>query len=338
MRKLFIKLLAIFFFILPISAQDITPLILTVKSYPLTNEESEYIKKVNPYGFVFVEKDFKKKIDLNSLKSDLNQLLGHKVYFFVDQEGGQVNRLKYLFPAKKFYSARHYGNIAEEHGLEMASEAVFKNAKEMAQLLSMISVDVNLAPNAELRPPDYNGFFKTRLYSEDPQTVAKLSEAFAQGTRAGGLEPCFKHFPGTALSELDPHKGIPVIEEVNIKKLTGREFIPFAPVKEYKYVMMGHALYPQIDAKNISTFSPKIYKLLRNKLGFNGLIITDALNMQATGDIPIGEKMALALSAGADLAMPFFSDDMPFSKRLEEIKKIPSEIIVKFNKKLDSLE
>lgn len=335
MRKIF----TVFSFILLMSisasfAKDIKPLILTINSYPLTKEEKSYIEKVNPYGFIFVEKDFKKKIDFPTLKHELNEMLGHYVYFFADQEGGSVNRLKYLFPNKKFPSAEYYGNIAEEYGVEIAQEKVSAKAKEIAQLLLLLSIDVNLAPNAEIRPPKYTGFFKKRLYSEDAQVVAALSEAFAEGTKKGGVEPCFKHFPGTALSEEDPHKGISIIDSVNLKSLTEKEFLPFYSAKNYKYIMMGHALYPQIDAKNLSTFSPKFYRILRNKLKFTGFIITDALNMQATGTKSIGNKIAASLVAGADLAMPFFDKDMPFEDRLKEIEKIPPEIITKFNIKL----
>ena len=317
-----------------LQARNIYPLILTVKTYPLSAEEKAYIEQVNPYGFIFIEKDFKKHIDLVSLKQELTDLLEHKIYFFVDQEGGKVNRLKYLFPKTKFPSAAYYGGLVKEIGLKKTKRLIFKKAKETAQLLSLISVDVNLAPNAEINPNGQNKFFKTRLFSQSPRVVKELSEAFAQGTRAGGIEPCYKHFPGTARSHIDPHKLIPIIKNVTLQDLVKREFIPFTPVKDYKYVMIGHALYPKIDNQNISTFSPKFYKFIRERLNFEGLIITDALNMRATGDISIGDKMAMSLSAGADLAMPFFADDMSFEERLEEIDKIPYETVENFDYKL----
>ena len=321
-----------------LQARNIYPLILTVKTYPLSAEEKAYIEQVNPYGFIFIEKDFKKHIDLVSLKQELTDLLEHKIYFFVDQEGGKVNRLKYLFPKTKFPSAAYYGGLVKEIGLKKTKRLIFKKAKETAQLLSLISVDVNLAPNAEINPNGQNKFFKTRLFSQSPRVVKELSEAFAQGTRAGGIEPCYKHFPGTARSHIDPHKLIPIIKNVTLQDLVKREFIPFTPVKDYKYVMIGHALYPKIDNQNISTFSPKFYKFIRERLNFEGLIITDALNMRATGDISIGDKMAMSLSAGADLAMPFFADDMSFEERLEEIDKIPYETVENFNYKLYEME
>ena len=338
MRKFFLLFIIIFITTAcPILAKDISPLILTITSYPLSQEEQDYIKEVNPYGFVFVEKDFKQNTDFLTLKEDLTDLLGHKIYFFMDQEGGKVNRLKHLFPKNDFPSAEYYGNIADKTGLIEAKEQVFNKAKEMALYMSLISVDVNMAPNAEIRPPNYNGFFKSRLYSENPETVRELSEAFAEGTRAGGIEPCYKHFPGTALSKTDPHSSIPIIDDITLKDLIKKEFIPFAPAKNYKYIMMGHALYPEIDERNISTFSPKFYKMIRKRLNFKGLIITDALNMKATGNISIGEKIARSLSAGADIAMPFFANDMPFDKRLEELKKIPHRITKQFNKKLKKM-
>ncbi len=338
MRKFTFLLLILLLCSVSISSKDISPLILTIKNYPMSEEEKVYLEQVNPYGFIFIEQDFKKHIDFVSLKQELTDLLGHKVYFFVDQEGGKVNRLKHLFPEKKFPSAAYYGAMVWQRGLMKAKRSVFFKAKETARLLDSIGIDVNLAPNAEINPPGQNKFFKTRLYSQNPRIVKELSEAFAQGTKAGGIEPCYKHFPGTARSQLDPHKLIPVIRNVTTLDLAKREFIPFMPARNYNYLMMGHALYPQIDKRNISTFSPMFYKFIRENLNFQGLIITDALNMRATGKISIGDKIALSLSAGADLAMPFFDYNMPFDERLEEINKIPPEIIERFNNKLQEIE
>ena len=136
MRKFYLPFVVIFFTIShPVLAKDISPLILRVSSYPLTQEEQNYIKQVNPYGFVFIESDLKQNIDLLALKQDLTNMLEHKVYFFMDQEGGKVNRLKYLFPDRDFPSAEYYGKIAAETGLKEAKEQVFNKAKEMACLL-----------------------------------------------------------------------------------------------------------------------------------------------------------------------------------------------------------
>lgn len=338
MRNFILSFLIVLLGSVSVFSKDISPLILTIKTYPLSEEEKNYIQQVNPYGFIFIENDFRKHIDFVSLKQELTDLLNRKIYFFVDQEGGKVNRLKHLFPQRKFPSAAYYGQLVQQLGLKKTKRLVFRKAKEAAQLLSSISVDVNLAPNAEISPASYNKFFKTRLYSQSPRVVKELSEAFAQGTRAGGAEPCYKHFPGTARSQIDPHKLIPIIKSVTLQDLIRREFTAFAPAENYKYMMMGHVLYPKIDRENISTFSPKFYQFAREILDFKGLIITDALNMGATGDISIGDKVALSLSAGADLAMPFFADDITFDERLEELNKIPPEIIENFNYKLAEME
>lgn len=339
MRKFFFLIFALLFIETSVVlGKDISPVILGLSTYPVTEEEKAYVKQVNPYGFVFVEEHFKKNINFPALKEELTQLLGHKIYFFVDQEGGKVNRLRHIFPNIDFPSAEYYGSIAEKQGIEAAKQLVFEKAKEIALLFSLLDIDVNLAPNAEIRPQgNFETFFKNRLYSRNPETVKILSEAFAEGTKAGGIEPCFKHFPGTALSETDPHKTIPVISTVDLKILTKREFVPFASVNKYKYIMMGHALYPNIDDKNVSTLSPKFYKILRKKLKFKGFIITDSLNMSATGSISIGEKIARSLSAGADLALFFFPNNTPFEERLKELEKIPPQMIKRFNKKLQKM-
>ena len=146
--------------VLPAFSEDISPLILGLSTYPVTEEEKSYIKQVNPYGFVFVEEHFKKNIDFPALKEELTQLLGHKIYFFADQEGGKVNRLRHIFPDIEFPSAEYYGSIAEKQGIETAKQLVFEKAKEIALLFSLLEIDVNLAPNAEIRPQaDFETFF-----------------------------------------------------------------------------------------------------------------------------------------------------------------------------------
>lgn len=338
MRKLTVLILLLLVsFASNLQARDITPVLLSLDGTTLSNEEKEYIKEVNPYGFVFVEHHFKDGADIISLKHTLEELLSRQIYFFADQEGGTVNRLKYIYPEEYFPSAIYWGNLSKEN-LVLTTERFYRSALKMAILLHALGIDVNLAPTAELRPPSYAGFFITRSYGSDPYLVRTLVDTFARAMKDGGLEPCYKHAPGTGFSGTDPHKDLPIIKDKNFDDLKNYDLIPFTNANRYKYLMVGHALYPKIDKKVISTYNPEVYKFIRRELNFDGFILTDALNMPAAGNEPDGDKIKKSLNAGADIALPFFDKNTSFEYRLEEIKKISPEDIKKFNAKLRSLK
>ena len=313
--------------------RPIRPVILTLQTAPVTQEEINYLKEVNPYGILLFEYSVKGCLPPLPLKKELQKRLNRPdLLFFIDQEGGTVNRLKGLFRKKNYPPAKEFGDLAQKD-LLLAKQKAYKYGKETGQDLRLHGFDVNFAPAAELCVE--KGFLKTRCFSSDPHITAELADSFAQGLADAKVEPVYKHAPGIATGKIDPHSELSLIKRP-LKDLLNTEVRAMKNAGKWKHLMIGHAIYTAIDPHQISTYSPQFYNFVRKNLNFNGLIITDALNMK-TAILPSGsrgEQMYKALEAGADIVMPFFDNTFSFDKRLQEINKITPEQIQTFNKKL----
>lgn len=317
--------------------RPILPVILTLQTAPVTQEEINYLKKVNPYGILLFEYSVKGVFSPLPLKQELQKRLNRPdLLFFIDQEGGSVNRLKGLFRKKNYPPAKEFGDLAQKD-LILAKQKAYKYGKETGQDLRIHGFDVNFAPAAELCVE--KGFLKTRCFSNDPYIVAELADSFAQGLADAKVEPVYKHAPGIATGKIDPHREISLIKRP-LKDLLNTEVRAMKNAGKWKHLMIGHAIYTAIDPHQISTYSPQFYNFVRKNLNFNGLIITDALNMK-TAILPSssrGEQMHKALEAGADIVMPFFDIQFSFEERLTEINKITPQQIQAFNKKLKQIK
>lgn len=317
--------------------RPIRPVILTLQTAPVTQEEINYLKEVNPYGILLFEYSEKGELPPLPLKKELQKRLNRPdLLFFIDQEGGSVNRLRGLFRRKHYPPAKEFGNLARTD-LSLAKKKIYEYGKETGQDLIAHGFDVNFAPAAELCVE--KGFLSTRCFSEDPQITAELADNFAQGLADAGIEPVYKHAPGIASGKIDPHTGLSLIKQP-LKKLLNSEVRAMKNAGKWKYLMTGHAIYTAIDSQQISTYSPKFYQFVRKELNFNGLIITDALNMKTSllSSGSRGEQMHRALAAGADIVMPFFDAKFTFKERLKEINQITPQQIRAFNEKLKQIK
>lgn len=318
-----------------ISDNPILPVILTFRSLPLSEQEKEFIKAVNPLGFILFEKHINPNINLPELKQELAQLLGRQCLFFVDQEGGSVNRLKTIYPGGDYPSAQYFEKEAQTN-LKTAKKKVYEYGLRVGKQLKELAIDVNFAPNAEVAPLDGPGNMPKRCYSSNPHIVKELSYSYAKGLKDAGVEPCYKHAIGVAAAPIDPHFGLPIIRKT-FEEMRASDLIPFEKANEFEYLMVAHALYPKIDNHEVSTYSQLFYTFVRNEIKFDGFIITDALNMKAASSgVHMGDRALMAFEAGADIVMPLFDDKDSFAFQIEQLNKIPKRHIDYFNKKLQT--
>lgn len=194
--------------------------------------------------------------------------------------------------------------FAAAGNLELARQAGLASAREGRAA----GIHLTLGPVLDVNSNPYNPIINTRSFGEDPRRVAEMASAWIEGARSGGLQVAGKHFPGHGATEVDSHVGLPTISS-SVAELHETELVPFrvAIQQGMDGVLVGHIAVPAIDgpAAPPASLSPAIVSdLLRRQLGFEGLIITDALNMGAiVNHYGVPEASILALQAGADLLL-----------------------------------
>ena len=217
----------------------------------------------------------------------------------IDQEGGRVARLRHgVEPMPPMMALGAAGD------LELARRA----GEQIAFDLRRAGCTLDFAPVLDLAVDAGNTVIGTRSFGVDPQQVAALGEALARGLRGGGIQPCFKHFPGHGATGVDSHEALPAID-LDETTLRARDLIPFAVVAPSAPAMMSaHIVAPAFDPERPSTLSRRIAtELLRRELRFAGAFVTDCLEMQAVSARGVDRNAVDALMAGADLLL--FSHD-----------------------------
>ena len=258
------------------------------------NDDIKFILNQYHYGgIIFFDRNMENKAQVKKLADDLQAVANQKLPLFIalDEEGGRVARMKHdleVMPSQ------------QEIGISGDVNQAYDYAKRTARNLREIGVNINFAPVADV------GSDK-RSFSTDPNITAEFVSSAAKGYDAEKFLYCLKHFPGIGKSKVDPHKAI---SEINDDKniLDAVDLLPFKKVlSEHDnsnfMVMMGHLKYPALDAENPASISPAIITgLLREELNFNGVIITDDLEMGATNNYHdnIGVN---AIKAGIDIAL-----------------------------------
>lgn len=316
--------------------RSISPVILLINRYPLQEDDKRFLKAVNPYGFL-LSIPIHPEMNTLELKKELEEVLERKDFlFFIDQEGGSVNRLKHFVSGFDAPAPQMFGELAKTD-LNKAVRQVHEYGLRTGRALKELGIDVVLSPMAETASGD-DIFLRSRYFSTDPVTAKALADAFAQGLDEGGVTPCYKHFPG-APSSTDAHTTAQRIN-ASIETLRAEKAPLFANAARWNCIMTAHAVYPALDEKNASAYSPAFYRFLRKEIPFEGLILPDALNMESAegGSFLIGARMNKALAAGADAVMPFFSfsEDPKFMEN--EIRLISPVYVKRFQKRAGLLK
>lgn len=251
-------------------------------------------------GLILFERNFKNPRQLTRLIGDIQQLALSTppfapLFISVDQEGGRVSRLQSpftRFPAPCCLGKARSESLARRFGLALGRE------------MRAVGINMNYAPVLDVNTNPENPVIGERALSDEPEWAAKLGAAFIQGFREAGVIAVGKHFPGHGDTSQDSHLTLPKVDR-DAATLEKVELAPFqfAIDRGLEVIMTAHVIYNAWDAKSPATFSiPIVKNLLREKLGFKGLIISDDLEMKAVQDhIPLESCPVLGARAGIDL-------------------------------------
>lgn len=256
----------------------------------------EHFDDLRPGGVLLFRKNLKSKKQLRALTQSLQEKSKTPLFIAVDQEGGVVARIPTSphLPSAAWIGTKNSPDLTEKLGFAMG------------RILLSYGINMNLAPVLDVANTK-KGFLKSRSYSEDPEKVANLGTAFSRGLLDSGVLPTAKHFPGLGSVKGDPHKQV-VQTDSSYKDFVSKDLIPFRKFSSLNpaAIMLSHAEYPSIDPSGSpATFSQKIStELLRNDLGFEGLVITDDLLMEGVAqESDFNTRLVKALKSGSDLLL-----------------------------------
>jgi beta-N-acetylhexosaminidase len=257
-------------------------------------ELREIMREVNPLGLILFARNIESVEAVTELNRELKALRREPLLLTVDQEGGRVARVKQ--PATVWPPMRRVGDHGDPAVARRVGEALAKELRAM-------NFDVDYAPVLDVDTNPKNPIIGDRAFSRDPQVVAKLGAAFIEGLQGAGVGGCGKHFPGHGDTDLDSHLALPRVSH-DLDRLREVEWPPFKAAIEAGLgaIMTAHVVVEALDTVP-ATLSPKILRgSLRRELKFDGLIISDDIDMKAVADAYSPEELAVqGLLAGVDL-------------------------------------
>ncbi len=248
-----------------------------------------------PFGFILFARNVENPDQLRRLTGDLRDSVGRNAPILVDQEGGRVQRLR----APHWMEWTPPLDFVQAAGAN-AAKAMALRYRLIARELMSVGIDANCAPVGDLITPHTHPFLKNRCYGADPAEVSAIAAAVAEAHLVEGVLPVVKHMPGHGRSEVDTHLNLPTVT-ASREELAAQDFAPFRALAGLPMAMTGHLIFSAYDTRP-ATQSPVMIDVIRREIGFEGLLMTDDLNMQAlSGDL--AERTALSIAAGCDLAL-----------------------------------
>lgn len=252
-------------------------------------------------GVILFRRNIRSLQQLRALTEELKTVAGRSLIIAVDHEGGRVFRMP--DPFTRIPPMAVVGRYAETHP---GSDVVGQLGRLMAAELAAVGINVNFAPVLDINTNPDNPIIGDRAFHQRPTVVAELGCRMIQGLREGGVIPCGKHFPGHGDTPEDSHLALPIMP-ATWDRLHCFELKPFkaAIAAGVPILMTAHILYGVIDPEFPVTLSKRaIYTLLREELQFDGVVVTDDLQMGAIAkQWPAEEAAVRALAAGCDLAL-----------------------------------
>lgn len=263
----------------------------------LSASEAAFFRQADPFGFILFARNIESPQQVARLTASLREAVGRDAPVMVDQEGGRVQRLRaphwheWLPPLDQMAATRE-GAVAR---------AVWLRYRLIAEELRACGIDANCAPTADIACAVTHPFLHNRCFGTDPATVTLAARACAEGLLAGGVLPVMKHLPGHGRASADSHQSLPRVE-ASRADLLANDFAPFAALADLPMAMTAHIVFTALDADCPATASPLMITLIRQEIGFGGLLMTDDIGMHAlTGDF--GARAGAALAAGCDLVL-----------------------------------
>jgi len=274
---------------MPQSAAILAPL-----GAELSAWEQDFFRDADPWGFILFARNVETPTQLSQLTKSLRETVGRDAVIMIDQEGGRVQRMR----------APHWRDYLPP--LDQADRATdpvrsfYLRGRLIAQELRDVGIDANCGPTCDIASATTHPFLMNRCLGRDPATVIAHAQATAAGYLAGGVLPIIKHIPGHGRTKVDSHLGLPTAD-VSLAEARDWDFAPFRALNDAPMGMTAHMVFPALGPQP-ATQNPEMIALIRQEIGFDGLLMTDDLSMEALSGT-IGTRAGASIAAGCDVAL-----------------------------------
>ncbi|MEI9989606.1 MAG: beta-N-acetylhexosaminidase [Rhizomicrobium sp.] len=279
--------------------------------------ERDFFREVQPWGFVLFARNIDTPDQIRALVAALRETVGDaRAPVLIDQEGGRVARLKPPVWKARLPAARFGEIYAANH--EAALEAVYLNARLIAHDLTELGINVDCLPVLDVPIEGADAVIGDRAFAHDPAAIIDLGRAQIEGLLEGGVLPIMKHIPGHGRATADSHLALPRVA-TEAEELSATDFVTFRSLNTCPMAMTAHVVYEAIDPQRPATTSPKVIRdVIRGEIGFDGLLISDDLSMNAL-DGPLPVRTKAALFAGCDVVLHC-------NGKMDEMAEVASEV------------
>jgi beta-N-acetylhexosaminidase len=270
-----------------------------IKSTSLSKEEKKFLKKFKPWGVILFSRNIKSLEQTKSLTNEIKSIYKDKNFpILIDQEGGRVNRLRKFFNADSL-TADFFGKLYRKDKKKFNTfYNVFVNKN--SYLLKSIGVNINTVPVLDLRSKGASNIIGDRSFSKNPKVVSEIGNLCIKNFHKNNIVTIIKHIPGHGQAKVDSHKLTPVVK-TRFNQLLKKDFYTFRNKKSL-LAMTAHIIYNDIDPINTATHSKKIIKLIRTKIKFKNILLSDDISMKSL-KYSIKENTLKAFIAGCNLVL-----------------------------------
>jgi len=274
--------------------------IVSISGLILTKKEKIILKKEKPWGIILFKRNILSEHQLISLTKSIKKIMKDKKYpILIDEEGGKVSRLS-NFLDNSLYNQKFFGDIYRSN--KNIGKSLYKlYIDSLSEILRKVEININTSPVLDLKKKNTHNVIGNRSYSENTLIVNELGKLCVKFYKKNKVATVIKHIPGHGGASSDSHFSLPKIHDT-FKLLKKNDFKSFKNTSSF-FAMTAHILYTKIDKKNNATHSNIILKkIIRNEIGFRGILISDDISMKALKH-DIIKNAHLALKAGCNLVL-----------------------------------
>ncbi len=267
----------------------------------LTQDEREFLREQKPWGFILFKRNVETPAQVRDLVAQLRETIGKSdAPVLIDQEGGRVQRLGP--PHWPVYPPGAVFGTLYDQGRELGLEAARLSSRLIAADLYALGITVDCLPLADVPVPGADAVIGDRAYGTSPEKVSDIARAVADGLAAGGVLPVLKHIPGHGRATADSHALLPTVD-TPAEELKKTDFAAFLPLADLPMAMTAHVVFSALDAAQPATTSATIIaQVIRGTIGFQGLLMSDDVSMNALQG-SIAERTRAIVQAGCDMVL-----------------------------------